>query len=127
MPTSLSLDLRRRILAAVRTQPQKEVAQRFGVGLATVQRLLQRERAGAPLAPKPHGGGPGRIVRPEHEAAVAEWLAENPSLTQAELAGRLTALVGRPVSRQTAQRTLGRMGYTWKKKRWHPPNDSGRM
>lgn len=47
----LSLDLRRRIVVAARTQPQKEVARRFDVGLATVQRLLQRERAGASPAP----------------------------------------------------------------------------
>lgn len=36
-------------------------------------------------------------------------------MTQAEMAERLSALLGCPVSRQTAQRTLARMGYTRKK------------
>lgn len=116
MPAPLSLDLRRRIVAAATTDTQEAVAARFAVGLATVERLVARARRGEPLTPKPHNGGPARLVGSDAEAAVASWLAEDPSLTQAEVAHRLAALLGRPVSRQTAQRTLQRMGYTRKKR-----------
>lgn len=44
--------------------PWKTVAERFSVGLATVQRLVARERAREPLAAKPHGGGSYRITGP---------------------------------------------------------------
>lgn len=116
MPAPLSIDLRRRIVAAAATEPQQDVAGRFAVGLATVQRLAARARRGEPLAAKPHNGGPARLVGPDAEATVADWLAEDPSLTQAQIAHRLAALLGRPVSRQTAQRTLRRMGYSRKKR-----------
>lgn len=115
MPAPLSLDLRRRIVAAARSMPQKVVAERFSVGLATVQRLVTRERAGGPLEAKPPNGGPNRIIGPEGEALFVKWLAENPSLTQADLAERFGAATGQPISRQTAGRTLRRMGHTLKK------------
>jgi transposase len=116
MPAPLSIDLRRRIVEAARSMPQQIVAERFAVGLATVQRLVARERAGEPLAAKPHHGGPDRLVGPEDEGLFAAWLVENPSLTQAELAERFGAETGRPISRQTAGRTLQRMGYVLKKR-----------
>jgi len=115
VPAPLSLDLRRRIVEAARSSSQRAVAERFAVGLATVGRLVARARAGEPLTPKPHDGGPGRLVGPDGEARFAAWLAENPSLTQAELAERFAAEAGRPISRQTAGRTLRRMGYALKK------------
>ena len=117
MPAPLSIDLRRRIVAAVKTRSQSAVAARFCVARSTVQRLVYLDRASAgAVAAKPHNGGPQRAVTSEHEALVRAWLAENPSLTQAELARRLWD-AGCPVSRQTAGRTLARMGYTRKKKR----------
>lgn len=113
MPAPLSIDLRRRIVAATRTRSQAAVAELFSVAPATVQRLLALERAGS-LAPKPHSGGPPRRLGPDHHALVAEWLLEDPSLTQAQIAERLRSH-GAPVSRQTAGRTIARMGYTRKK------------
>jgi transposase len=117
MPAPLSLDLRRRIVEAARSMPQKAVAERFSVGLATVQRLVARARAGQSLAPKPHNSGPDRVVGPEGEALFADWLAEDPSLTQAKLAERFTGETGQRICRQTAGRTLKRMGYVLKNRR----------
>ena len=119
----LSFDLRARIVAAAVSDTEEAVADRFHVGRATVQRLVARQRAGSDLATKPHGGGPGRLAPPAAEAALAEWLADAPSLTHAEIAGRLARLRARPVSRQTAQRTLRRMGYTRKKALRPSPQD----
>lgn len=114
MPAPLSPDLRRRIVAATRTRSQATVAAQFAVARATVQRLVYLDRAGD-LAPKPHNGGPRRRLGPDHEALVRYGLAEDPSLTQAELATRLSE-AGCPVSRQTAGRTIARIGYTRKKR-----------
>jgi transposase len=116
MPAPISLDLRRRIVEAARSQPQAAVAARFAVSLASVERFVRLDREGAPLAPKPHNGGPERRVGPEGQARFAAWLAEDPSLTQAGLAARHGADAERPISRQTAGRTLARMGYTRKKR-----------
>lgn len=114
MPAPLSLDLRRRIVEAAKTRSQPTVAVQFSVARATVQRFVALARQGN-VAAKPHGGGQARLLGDEHHALVAAWLAENPSLTQAEIAGRLRER-GVAVSRQTTGRTLARMGYTRKKK-----------
>jgi transposase len=57
-----SLDLRQRVLAAAlrgdRTIP--EVGGLFGVSATFVNKMLRLHRAGADLAPRPHGGGQPR-------------------------------------------------------------------
>jgi len=117
MPAPLSPDLRRRIVAATKTRSQATVAVQFSVARSTVQRFVYLDRATpGDIAAKAHNGGPSRSVAPAGEALVAGWLTEHPSLTQAEIAARLTD-AGLPVSRQTAGRTLARMGYTRKKSR----------
>jgi transposase len=61
---SLSLDLRRRIVAAYERDEGTyfELAQRFGVGEATVSRLLRRQRELGHVVPEVAGGGfPPRI------------------------------------------------------------------
>lgn len=120
MPAPLSHDLRHRIVAATVTASQADVAARFAVGRATVQRLVYLHRSGS-LAPKPYRARSRTVT--EHGQAlvaevalVAEALALDPSLTQAELAARL-ADAGLVVSRQTVGRTLKHMGYTRKKRR----------
>jgi transposase len=54
-----SLDLHTRIVAALR-QPQSRqaaVAERFGVSVAFIKKLLAHERQTGSLAPKPASGG----------------------------------------------------------------------
>jgi transposase len=117
MAAPLSLDLRRRIVDAARSLSQRAVAERFAVSIPTVQRLVARERRGQSLKPtEPERHGPAPRVDADGEALFAAWLAENPSLTQAELARRFSAETARPISRITAGRALARMGYTRKKK-----------
>lgn len=115
MAAPLPLELRSRIVEALCEQSPTEVAKRFDVGIATVHRYARAVREGRSLAPKPLPGGQ-RIVDATGEELVAAWLAENPSLTQADLAARYQAETGTPISRQTAGRTIARMGQTRKKR-----------
>ena len=64
-----SLDLRQRELQAALSgdHTMAEVAGRFGVGTAFVNKMPRLHRAGGDLAPRPHGGGyPARLL-PRHE------------------------------------------------------------
>jgi transposase len=69
----ISLDLRRRIVAAYqagRTSTYAATAEMFGVGVATVSRLLRRKRETGDVLPKPKGGNNPRRVD-------LEWLKKN--------------------------------------------------
>lgn len=116
MPAPLSLDLRRRILAALEAgASQRQVAKRFQVGLATVERLVRRVRLTGSPAPKPRGGGRRATVAETDRELILRWVQAEPDLTQAEMAGRFGAL-GRPVSQQAVSRGLRRLGVTRKKR-----------
>ena len=55
----LSNDLRERILNAVDNHEgsRRQIADRFGVNVSTITRLLQLRRHTGSLEPRPHGGG----------------------------------------------------------------------
>lgn len=111
MPAPLSLDLRQRIVEAARSASHRAVAKRFAVSVATVERLVARDRNGEPLAPKPHSGGADRLIDEDGEHLLSQWLDENPTLTQTALARRFHAETGQKISRQTVGRVLARIGY----------------
>jgi transposase len=86
--TDTSVDLRRRIVDAYRngkTTTYEATASMFGVGRATVNRLLRRKRETGDVLPKPRGGNNPRRVD-------LEWLKvhakENPD---ARLIDRIAA------------------------------------
>lgn len=114
---ALSLDLRRRIVATYEQgdATQAEVAQRFSVGPATVERLVRRKRETGSLEPRPHGGGQAPRLTEADRALLLGWFREEPDLTQQEVAQRLSAQ-GRPVSQPTVGRALRRLGITRKKR-----------
>ena len=63
--TDTSVDLRRRIVDAYqggRTVTYEATAVMFGVGVATVNRLLRRKRETGDVLPKPRGGNNPRRV-----------------------------------------------------------------
>lgn len=115
MPAPLPLALRARVVDALREQTPTEVAERFDVGIATVHRYARAVREGRSLVPKPPPGA-DRIVDAAGEALFESWLAENPSLTHADLAARYEAETGVAISASTAGRTIARMGQTRKKR-----------
>lgn len=69
----LSIDLRRRIVESYesgKTRTYKETARMFGVGEATVSRLIRKKKETGDLLPGKRGGGPQRMVD-------MAWLREN--------------------------------------------------
>lgn len=116
MGKALSLDLRRRIAAAVvGGDPVRAVAARFQVSAASAVRLGQKLRAGADLMPARRGGPRPSPIK----AAVGDWLrtrlAEKPDLTMRALAAELSQR-GTSVTHDTVWRFVRRQGLTVKKR-----------
>lgn len=116
MPAPLSIDLRKRIVAAVESAEHslRDVANRFSVNLSTIVRLLQRYRKTGSVEPKPHGDAPRRPRKLDHEAEVRllALVRAQPDATLAELRDRL----GVSCSIMAVFRTLKRNRISRKKK-----------
>lgn len=113
------MDLRQRIVAAWEAggSTQGEIAKRFDVGVATVVRLVARQRRQGNLKPAPNAGGrPQRKVDGNGEALVRSLLRAEPDLTIAELTERYNELVSVTISTAAMSRTLLRLGLTRKKR-----------
>lgn len=115
---ALSLDLRQRIVSAYEQGEgsQAALARRFGVGKATVERLMRLKRQTGSIEPRPHGGGQRRLVNEDDYGQIANWLEAEDDLTHEELAQRFGQDTGRSVSGRTMGRVLKRMDYTRKKR-----------
>ena len=128
MPAPLSLDLRRRILAAVLAggATQRQVADRFAVGLATVEDLLRRYRDTGSVEPKAYRRGPARLLSDADDVQVERYLdpehGGDVGLTLGQLVDRFEADTGRRVSEMTLSRALVRREVTRKKRRSTPPS-----
>jgi transposase len=123
-----SLDLRLKVLDAVdRCIPRKEVVRTFGVSMPTLERYLRRRREGAGLAP---GRSPGRTpsicASVEERRALWAQLKENADATlerHCELWQKRRKV---RVSVSTMSRAVRKLGWTCKKSRWEPPNETKR-
>ncbi|BBA36944.1 transposase, ISSpo6 orf A [Methylocaldum marinum] len=95
--TPYSLDLRQKIIAALDrgVGSQRTVADLFGVSLAFVERLLQRQHTTGTLAPRPHAGGPPRCLDETDERLIRQCLEQQPDLTLDELRETLGRVVQR--------------------------------
>ncbi len=110
-----SADLRERIVGAVAAGvPQRTVAARFGVALATVGNYRRLRRATGGLAPRPRPGGVPAIGPAQYPALRAQ-LAAVPDATLAEHCATWATAQGSAVSVSTMWRTIGRLGWTVKK------------
>jgi transposase len=122
----LSIDLRRRLVAAYRSKKSGTYAATaavFGVGEATVSRTLRRHRETGDVVYKPKGGNNPRRVD-------LEWLrghlAREPD---ARLIDRIEAwkeYSGKPISLGAMWLAVRACGWTHKKKRWSPESKNGR-
>jgi len=124
MGTSISLDLRRRLIKAWQKQhlSRKELAARFLVGEATVGRLLRRFRATGDVLPKPRGGGNPRRIDERGERFLCSLVERNPDWTTYELADAYNEWAIVKVHRSTVLRVLRRLGFTRKKSPFSPRN-----
>lgn len=118
MAAPLSLDLRKRIAAAVlaaeETQPR--IAERFCVSLSTVERISRKLNAGEGLEPQKH---PGRqpLLDERHLERIRAELERDPYITSYELARRFNRVFSKnKVHRSTILRAMHRLGFSFKKR-----------
>ena len=122
MPLPLSQDLRDRVLAAYdRGQQTKEIAANFDVSPAWARRVKQIRREEDRTTPLPMGGV--RVVKIDLQQ-LRKLVEEKPDATIPELHQRLGL---NTCCESAVGRALIRLGLTFKKRRFAPPNRIGRM
>ena len=111
-----SLDLRKRIVEAVRSgSSARAAARRFGVSASSAINLVGRWRETGSYAPGQVGGQKRRKLA-GREDWLQEVMASEPDITLSELRDRLAAK-GIAISRQSINDTLHALGYRYKKNR----------
>jgi transposase len=123
----LSLDLRRRIVEAYRSKRSGTYAQTaalFGVGEASVSRLLRLHRETGDVKAKPRGGNNPRRVD-------LVWLRGHlEQFPDARIVDRIEAWVqsgGRRVNISTMWLAIGACGWSHKKRRWSRESETAPM
>ena len=108
---AISMDLRQRIVDAYDQgdTTRQKVAERFGVSLAFVKKLLSRRKRFGTSAPFLDRVGRKRAISPESQHALRKHLARHPGATLAELRDAL----GLACSLVTVFNTLRRMKLTY--------------
>jgi transposase len=127
MANALSLDLRRRVVAAVEAgASRRQAAVRFGVGISSAIRWVAQARATGDLAPKPRGGARRASRIDGHASLIMGWIAAEPDLILSEIADRLDDEVGYRPPPSVVHGFFKRHGVTRKKRRRTPPSRTGR-
>ena len=114
MPRAISNDLRERIVEAIEAgMSRNAAAKRFGVGVSTAVRLMQRRLRSGTIAPKQMGGYRKYLLEP-HEETVRDLVAGTPDITIGELQH---ALKRRKIkaSQSAITRYLAHLGLRFKK------------
>ena len=119
-----SKDLRVKVLDAVgRGVPRKEVAELLGISLSTISRYVKLKASGRRIAPMPSPGRKAKILAsPDHRRALWRQLEENDTATLEEHCKMFERERGVSVSVATMSRAVRKLGWTFKKDRWHPPS-----
>lgn len=127
MANALSVDLRRRVVAAVEAgASRRQAASRFGVGVSSAIRWVAQACETGDVAPKPRGG-PRRPSRIEpYGDLIMNWLEEEPDMTLPEIGARLDEEVGYRPPPSVVHEFFKRRGVTRKKRRRTPPSKTGR-
>jgi transposase len=114
---ALSKDLRQRVVDAYRRGEgsYRQLADRFGLGEASVNRYLRLLRETGDVERRPRGGGTTPKVSDEELPALAAFVAKKPDRTAEELAVEWSRRTGTEMSRSAMVRALQRAGLTTKK------------
>ena len=116
MGRPLSVDLRERVVAAMRAGAScREAAKTFSVSVASAARWSKRARDTGNAAPLRCGKPPGLVVLPERDWLLAR-IAAVPDLTIRALRAELEAERGLRVGYGAVWRWLAREGLSFKKK-----------
>jgi len=115
-------DLRERIVAACDRGncTRQEVADRFGVSLGMVKKLLQQRRRTGDIAARHRYSGAKPKITVVHQRLLGRLLAKHPEMTLEELREAL----GVPCTCQAIHYALGRMGLSLTRRRSILPNKS---
>jgi transposase len=86
-----SLDLRRRVVEAYdqRLESRPELAERFGVSLSFITKLLRRRRETGTIAARRHTGGPAGSLDEQGLKTLRALVCQQPDATLEELRVRL--------------------------------------
>jgi transposase len=115
MPAPMSLDLRERIVRAVkRGSSIREAARRFAVSPSAAIKLMQRVRTTGSPAPARFGGHRRPLLAP-YEADLRRLIAARPDITLVELQAALQRRVGIVAGLSTIHNALRRIGLRHKK------------
>jgi transposase len=123
-----SKDLRLKVLDAVeRGIPRREVSVLLGISLSTISRYVKLKASGRQIAPKPSPGRKAKILaNPAHKRALWRQLQENDTATLEEHRQMFEKERGVCVSVATMSRAVRKLGWTFKKDRWHPPRETSK-
>lgn len=123
---ALSRDLRTRIIATWETGELTwdQIAGKFDVGRATVDRLIRLYRETKAVTPRPHGGGKPPKISDEKLPLMNEILEAHPDATLVELASVFSKRSRVTVGPMYVYRAAKKLGFTRKKRAWSPPSAS---
>jgi transposase len=124
MASSLSRDLRRRVINAVEDEgmSRRQAAARFGVSIATSVRWLAEWRESGRDTAKPVGGDRHSYRIEEHAAFLLGQVEQQRDITLAELQARLLEERGVRKAISTLWRFFDRRRMTYKKRPATRPN-----
>jgi transposase len=124
MTKPLSLDLRQRVIAAIKAGLScRSAAARFGIAPSAAVKWHRRWRDTGSVAPHAQGGDmrSGRIEA--LGAVILEMVEETPDITRVEIAQRLEREHGERFAPSTVHRFFRRHGWSFKKS---PPTPASR-
>ena len=121
-----SLDLRRRAVEAYHDGEgtYAELAERFKIGSASLQRWVKLESETGSLEPRTGNNGRPLSLTEEEQSILKMLLNNSPDSTDEELASALEMVLGKPIQRTMVNRYWHRWGYTRKKNRLWPPSSA---
>lgn len=124
MPAPYSDDLRQRVVNAYLDGhgTYVEIADRFQIGEATVNRWVSRYRRTNSVSPDAMGGDRHSKFDEDSERVLSYLVFEQPDATRAELGAALAKELQLVVSDSAVQRALERLGLTRKKRPSMPLN-----
>jgi transposase len=100
----------------------RAAAARLKVSAATGVRWQHKLRKTGSIEPEIQGRPLGHGKLSAHQAFLEELVAQDGDITLPELAGALDAATGVAAHAASIGRFLRKLGYTYKKSRWLPPN-----
>ena len=117
MGEALSKDLRQRVVEAYRRGEgsYRQLAERFGLGEASVNRYLRLLRETGDVERRPRGGGTTPKISDGELPALRALVAKKPDRTAEDLAIEWGRRTGTDMSRSAMVRALQRAGLTKKK------------